>query len=105
MTNTGKITKHDLMRALLDYAMPNDIEIPHWSGSRNYSFKAIIYNALCYDHTTKDMYFSFCKKVGLLSKLREEQETFIIQENIKRDLMKKSRIKFEPKADYSDMLS
>lgn len=103
MTNTGKITKQDLINILLDYTMPNNIEIPHWSGHTK-SFKSIIKNALNYDHTTKDMYFSFCEKAGLLPKLREEQEAFIIQENIKRDLQKKPKIKFEPKDDYSDML-
>ena len=103
MTKTGKITKHDLINALLDYAMPNDVELPRWSGGVD-SFKRIIYSALCYDHTTKDMYFRFCEKAGLLSTLRKKQEEFISQENIKRDLESKPKIKFEPKDDYSDML-
>ena len=104
MTNTGKITKDDLIDALIDYAIPNDVKIPHWSGGYD-SFKNIIYNALQYDHTTKDIYFGLCKKAGLLPKIREEQENFIIKENVTRDLQKKAKIKFEPKDDYSDMLN
>ena len=103
MTATGKITKDDLMNILIDYMIPNDIKIPHWHHGHD-SFKDIVVNALCYDRTSKDVYFTFCRKAGLLPKLRKMQEDFIYEENVNRDLKKKPKIKFEPKDDYSDML-
>ena len=103
MTETGKITKDDLMNILIDHMIPNDIKIPHWHRGHD-SFKGIVADALHYDHTTKDVYFKFCRKAGLLPKLRKMQEDFIYEENVNRDLQKKPQIKFEPKDDYSDML-
>ena len=103
MTETGKITKDDLMNILIDHMIPNDIKIPHWHRGHD-SFKDIVADALHYDPTTKDVYFKFCRKAGLLPKLRKMQEDFIYEENVNRDLQKKPQIKFEPKDDYSDML-
>ena len=103
MTATGKITKDDLISILIDHMIPNDIKIPHWHHGHD-SFKDIVANALYYDRTSKDVYFRFCKKAGLLPKLRKIQEDFIYEENVNRDLKKKPKIKFEPKDDYNDML-
>ena len=102
MTETGKITKDDLMNILIDHMIPNDIRIKRHYGY--YSFKDMIADALHYDPTAKDVYFKFCRKAGLLPKLRKMQEDFIYKENVNRDLQKKPKIKFEPKDDYSDML-
>ena len=102
MTETGEITKDDLLNILIDHIIPNDIRIKrHYN---HYSFKGMIADALHHDHTPKDVYFKLCRKAGLLPKLRKMQEDFIYEENVNRDLQKKPKIKFEPKDDYSDML-